>query len=299
MQLQDDQKQKDFQRKFASANRKMEEGQAAARAEALNVPYIDLSTFPVDLNAMATWSEQQCRDANAVVFFKEGNDMRVGTTHPESPVLKKLVEDLKVEKFNPSIYYISASSLIQMFGMFDKVVRPKGIVEETVEIRSGEDFKQALKNLETEQAIPATKILSVIFGAASSYGSSDVHIEPEENFIKVRFRIDGVLQDVLKLSRDYQKTIVSRVKLLSKLKLNVDNVPQDGRLSFFTDGKPTDVRVSILPSVYGEGIVMRILSNSAVSLRLDDLGFDGRSFELIKTELEKPNGMINTTGPTG
>ncbi len=299
MQLQDEQKQKDFLKKFTGANRKMEEDQASARSFSLKVPYIDLSSFPVDLGAMALWTEQQSKDANALPFYKEGNDVRVGTTDPQNAVLKDLVEKLKEEKFKVTVYLISNSSLDQMFGMLPKVIRPKVFSEEKVEISKDTKYSEQLKSLEGGNALPATKMLEIIFGAAREHGSSDIHIEPEEKVVKVRYRVDGVLQDMAKLPKTDQATIVSRVKILSKLKLNVDNVPQDGRLSFFTSGEPTDVRVSLLPSVYGEGIVMRVLSNQAVSLHLDDLGFVGHSYDLIKNELQKPNGMIITTGPTG
>jgi type IV pilus assembly protein PilB len=299
MLIQDDQKQKDFLRKFAGANRKMEEDQAAAKALELKVSYIDLSAFPVDLNAMGMWSADDSKNSSAIIFYKEGNDIRVGTTQPKSPLLDKLVKSLEEDKFRPKVYFISESSLQQMFGMFDKIVRIKVVAEDKVEIVPGKDYLPELKSLGTKATVSATEILATIFGAASNYGTSDVHIEPEETFVKVRFRVDGVLQDVARLPKEYQKTVVSRVKILSKLKLNVENIPQDGRLSFMTGKDSTDVRVSLLPSVYGEGIVMRVLTNKAANLKLDDLGFVGRSYQLIKTELEKPNGMIITTGPTG
>ncbi|MDB4939717.1 MAG: type secretion system protein [Candidatus Doudnabacteria bacterium] len=299
MLFQDDQKQKDFLRKFSSANRKMEEDQAAEKSLALKVPYIDLSSFPVDLNAMGMWSARDSKESSSVIFFKDGNDIRIGSTEPHNPLLKKLVQDLENEKFKSQVYFISQSSLKQMFDLFDKIVRVKAVTEEVVKVQPQKDYIPELKVLENKTGLPATQILATIFGAANNYGSSDIHIEPEETYIKVRFRMDGVLQDVLRLSKDYQKTIVSRIKILSKLKLNIENVPQDGRLSFTIGLKSIDVRVSILPSVYGEGIVMRVLSNQAVNLHLDDLGFVGRSYDLIKAELEKPNGMIITTGPTG
>jgi type IV pilus assembly protein PilB len=299
MLIQDDQKQKDFLRKFAGANRKMEEDQAAAKALELKVSYIDLSAFPVDLNAMGMWSADDSKNSSAIIFYKEGNDIRVGTTQPKSPLLDKLVKSLEEDKFRPKVYFISESSLQQMFGMFDKIVRIKVVAEDKVDIGPAKVYLPELKSLGTKATVSATEILATIFGAASNYGTSDVHIEPEETFVKVRFRVDGVLQDVARLPKEYQKTVVSRVKILSKLKLNVENIPQDGRLSFMTGKDSTDVRVSLLPSVYGEGIVMRVLTNKAANLKLDDLGFVGRSYQLIKTELEKPNGMIITTGPTG
>ncbi|GAC1412798.1 MAG: type IV-A pilus assembly ATPase PilB [Candidatus Doudnabacteria bacterium] len=299
MLIQDQQKQKDFFRKFVGANRQLEEDQASSRSLTMKIPYIDLSDFPVDLNAMGLWSENECKQANSIIFYKEGNDLRVGTIEPDNSVLKKLLAELSAQKLKVKVYYISQSSLNQMFGMFDKIVRVKVVAEEKVEVKEGVNYKEGIKGLASKQGVSATEILALIFGAAEEYKTSDVHIEPEEAFVKVRFRIDGVLQDILKLPKEYQKAVISRIKILSKLKLNVENIPQDGRLSFSLEGGAVDVRVSILPSIYGEGIVMRLLSNQAVSLHLDDLGFVGRSYNLIKEELQKTNGMIITTGPTG
>ncbi len=299
MLLQDSQKQKDFLRKLQNTNRQMEEDQASARSFSFGAPYIDLTTFPIDLNALGTWTDKECQDASAAIFFKEGNDVRVGTTDPDNAVLKKLLLKLKSQGLKPQAYYISQASLEQLFAMLSKVVRTKVFKEEVLETSGGTDFKSALKSLEGRSDLSATEILSVMFGAADHSKASDIHIEPEENILKIRFRLDGVLQDMLHLNRSYQKTIISRLKILAKLKLNVENIPQDGRLSFTDAGNPVDVRVSLLPSAYGESVVMRVLSNSATTLHLDDLGFSGKAYDAIKAELDKPNGMIITTGPTG
>lgn len=300
MQLQDQQTQKDFQKKLTDVNRKMEEEQASQRSFLFGIQYIDLSTFPVDLNAMGLWSEQQCTDSHAIVFYKEGNDVRVGTTDPQNPALKQNIETLKTEHgYKVTLYLISESSLQQAFKLFPKVVRHAVVKEDGVEVKAEQDYAVALKDLENGAQISATQIISVLLGAADKHGASDIHLEPEEHFIKVRFRLDGVLQDMAHLSKDYQKTIISRVKILSHLKLNVEDVPQDGRFTYMLNTKPTDVRVSVLPSAYGEGVVMRILGMGAVSLKLKELGFSDKDYELIQKELEKPNGMIITTGPTG
>ncbi|TSC66010.1 MAG: Uncharacterized protein G01um101477_257 [Candidatus Doudnabacteria bacterium Gr01-1014_77] len=300
MQLQDEQKQKDFQKKLTQVNRKMEEEQASQGSFIFGVPYIDLSTFPIDLNAMSLWSEQQCTDSHAVVFYKEGNDVRIATTDPQNPALNKNIESLKIEHgYKVSLYFVSESSLQQAFKMFPKVVRHIEAKEEGVEVKAEQDYAVSLKELEDGAKISATQILSVLLGAADKHKASDIHIEPEEHFIKIRFRLDGVLQDMAHLTKDYQKTIISRIKILSHLKLNVEDIPQDGRFTYMLDSKPTDVRVSVLPSAYGEGVVMRILGMGAVSLKLKELGFSDRDYELIQKELEKPNGMIITTGPTG
>ena len=300
MQIGDDQKQKDFLLKYQNVNRKMEEQQAAKQALALGLEYIDLSAFPVDLNALAIFTEQQSADAQSVIFYKEGNDLRVGTVQPTNEIFLRLSDELTKKKFQLKLYYISESSLKQLQSLYSKVAKPKEIEEDIVRIGKDRDYINELKTLEDEsKTFSATQILEMLLGAADKYKASDIHIEPEDHLIKVRFRLDGVLSDVLHLPKIYQSSVISRIKILSKLKLNVQDVPQDGRFTYDLLGHLTDVRVSLLPSAYGEGVVMRLLATQAVSLKLADLGFIGHSSEAIAKQIAKPNGMIITTGPTG
>jgi type II secretory ATPase GspE/PulE/Tfp pilus assembly ATPase PilB-like protein len=135
--------------------------------------------------------------------------------------------------------------------------------------------------------------------AAIKARSSDVHIEAEEKDIKIRFRIDGILHDAANIDTKLWPKIVTRVKLVSGLKINISDRPQDGRFTIFLSNEKIDVRVSTLPTAYGESVVMRLLMSSAVGLSFEDLGLRGRAFEILKMEVTKPNGMIITTGPTG
>jgi len=147
--------------------------------------------------------------------------------------------------------------------------------------------------------VSTTDLITFIIAGAVESKVSDIHIEAEEKDVKIRFRIDGILQDVAKLDREQWKQIISRVKLLSSLKINVTTRPQDGRFTIFLDGEDTDVRISTIPTAYGESVVMRILRSSVVGLKFEDLGFRGKSYEEMNRQIERPNGMIVTTGPTG
>lgn len=301
MQLQDEQKQKEFLKKYQNINRKMEEEQAQSQSLAHDIQYLDLSVFPIDLNAIALLDQNIAQDISAVIFYKDGSNLKLGTTKPDSPALKAVIEDLKKKhRYEITKYFISQSSLEQVLKLYSKVAKVPDYKEEAVTVVSGKDYEQELKNVEEMKsgAFNATKVIADIFGRAGQVQASDIHLEPEEHFIKLRFRVDGVLMDAARLPKDYQQPLISRIKILSKLKLNVTNVPQDGRLTYESDGNPVDVRVSVLPSARGEGIVMRILGNST-TLKLDDLGLTPRSANLLKAQLEKPNGMIITTGPTG
>jgi type II secretory ATPase GspE/PulE/Tfp pilus assembly ATPase PilB-like protein len=142
-------------------------------------------------------------------------------------------------------------------------------------------------------------LIQIILGAALSLDASDVHVEPEANKAKVRFRIDGVLQDIANISQDTHHQLVSRIKVLGKLKLNVANSPQDGSFGLTYNNSQVDIRVSALPSAFGESLVLRLLRQDKQSLNFDELGISDLANERLSEQMRKPNGMILTTGPTG
>jgi type IV pilus assembly protein PilB len=282
-------------------NRKMQEEEAQVQAGSLGLPYIDLHHFPVDLSVLGMFTEAEAREMRAVPFYKDLTDLRIGTNEPNHPLLLDKLRELK-EKNKVTLYFISKKGLEQTLKFYSKVLRPKAAAEEVLRVEKEENYGEMLKLMQAESEQKkknASQLLEIIFGAGMFYKSSDIHLEPEEHFFKLRFRVDGVLQDMLHISKDLQHPIVTRIKILSKLKLNVEDVPQDGRITFYYLQKPIDVRVSVLPSAYGEEIVMRLLGTSAGTLKLKDLGFSAQALEVVERQLQKPNGMVITTGPTG
>lgn len=282
-------------------NRQMEEANTEEKAKLLGLPYVNLHAFPVDLNTLALFSRTEAEEALAVPFFREHNELRIAAVDPENPLLKTKVAELS-QKYGVHIHIASASGLQYAITFYKNVVTPHAHIEEEVRLESGKNYVELLKSLANPAAqrnINISELIGALFGAAMQLSASDIHVEPEDHLIKVRARVDGVLQDIFHVEKALQEALVSRVKILSKIKLNVSNVPQDGRLTFYYGATPVDVRVSSLPSAYGEGLVLRLLGVGAVKLKLDDLGLTGRSYKIIETELQKPNGMIATTGPTG
>jgi type IV pilus assembly protein PilB len=282
-------------------NRKMEEEETKARAASLNLPYINLHNFPVDLGVLGMFTVEEAKAAGAVPFYKDVKDLRIGVTDPSNPLLAEKVRELS-EKHSVSNYLISKTSLVQAMRFYSKILHPKMASDDTVRIEKEENYLELLKLLQSEkkqQSMNMTDLAAVIFGAGIFYKASDIHIEPEDHFVKIRYRVDGVLQDMLHISKVLQKQLTARLKIISKLKLNVENVPQDGRITFYYLGKPIDVRVSSLPSAYGEEFVMRLLGTGAAKLNLKDLGFRPEALNILERLLQRPNGMIVTTGPTG
>lgn len=163
----------------------------------------------------------------------------------------------------------------------------------------GHDIKNIdqLKEIVKENSIP--KLVAGIISYALALGSSDIHIEPESKRIRVRFRVDGVLKDILALPTEYEAQVSSRIKILGTMKLDETRIPQDGRFSVGFKDREVDVRVSVLPTVYGEKTVMRILDKSQGILSLEDLGFVGSAFRIVMEQIKQPYGIILATGPTG
>ncbi len=291
----------DLARSLGDTNRSMQEREAQKQATDVGLPYVSLQGFPLDINVLSYFTEAEAKASESLPFFNDVHDLRIGTTNPQNQLLKTKVSELS-GKFKVSVYFISQASFQNAFKLYAKVLIPKEKFEEVVHVDDKVDLSAAIEKLKdqpTQLAASATELLADLFGSAISLGASDIHLEPEEHIFKVRFRIDGVLQDMLHFDPSLQQKIISRIKILAKLKLNVTNVPQDGRLSFFYGAKPVDVRVSLLPSGYGESAVMRLLGIGATNLKLAQLGLRGRAYEVIEQELAKPNGMTITTGPTG
>lgn len=156
------------------------------------------------------------------------------------------------------------------------------------------------KNIATiVQDSPISKILNTIMDYAVKNRASDIHIEPLEKELKIRCRVDGVMREVLKLPKATEPPLVSRIKILSNLKIDEHRVPQDGQFTVSSGGKNVDLRIAISPVVWGEQVVIRLLDKSGTSLKLEDMGYTGRALRTIRTSLERPNGMILTSGPTG
>ncbi|MDP3993679.1 MAG: GspE/PulE family protein [Candidatus Doudnabacteria bacterium] len=288
---------------FTDLNRKFEEQQAQRTAKVHNLPYFDLTGFPIDEVALAEMSVDEAVAAQVIPFYKEGPLLRIAIVDPKNKNLLAVLETLK-KKSEVEPYLVSKSGLEAAMGQYKKIIAPvQAGSRHEVTVATGADVLEKLKHLPLSDTatggLTISEILEMIIGAAVNTRSSDIHLEPEKKFMKVRFRIDGVLQDIATLPTPIVRNLLSRIKLLSGLKLNITSVPQDGRFSIKSDDRNLDLRVSVLPTNYGESVVIRILGIQDVGLDINDLGLRGMAFKVVQEELEKPNGMILTTGPTG
>lgn len=297
--------QEKFQEKMKNINVQDKEREAKVTASANNWQYIDLKGFPISPDTLGLFSEAEAQKLQAICFFRGSNDIRIGALDPENPQLKQRVEKLAKEYHaDVKVYLISQYSFDFAFKLYRIIPKVRKFVS-GVEITE-EDIRKFEKEIDTFQdldkklkEVSITDMFTLILAAAMKARSSDIHIEAEEKGIKIRFRIDGILHDVAELEPKVWPQVVSRVKLVSKLKINVEDKPQDGRFTIFMANEKVDVRVSSLPTAYGESVVMRLLMSSATGFAFEDLGLRGKPFEALNAEILKPNGMIVTTGPTG
>ena len=274
------------------------------RAGQLDLPYIDFAKSLLDREALPMMKRQEIIDLKAVVFLNQDGQLRMATVEPSAAVeqkLKQLAEEYRAEA---GLYLMSGDSFKRALDEYDRIPK-KSQITKTVSITAAdiEKYKNDVKDLSQlpgkMRDIPLSDVMTIILSAGIQSDVSDIHIEAEADGIKLRFRIDGVLHDMATLSKDVWKQVIARVKLLSKLKLNITEKPQDGRISIELPDDKLDIRVSTLPTAYGESVVMRLLRSSSIGLDFEALGLRGKSFMDLKREIERPNGMVLTTGPTG
>lgn len=280
------------------------ERRAQEKAASVGLPYIDLKGFPVAPEVLALLPREEAERTRTIAFLKQEDEMRIATTKPGKEA-DAIAHRLATEQgANIQIYLVSDPSMDAALKLYDALPEVKEVIygvridEQALKRFEDEvtDFRQLQERL---AKVSTTDIITLLIGAALKSGASDVHIEAEENDVKVRLRLDGLLQDAAKIPREAWKQMISRLKLLAGAKINVEGVPQDGRITIYLATEKIDIRVSFLPTAYGESVVMRILRPKAIALEFANLGIRGKALEQLTREIERPNGMVVTTGPTG
>ncbi len=298
--------------KLARLEREAEERDAQRRAIKANLSYVNLITAPINIEALALISKETAEKAKVAAVEIKKQKVALAVFDPNSLQLKEVVKNLELKGYQPSIFVVSLSGLKHAWNFYKFVVgkaeqitgkvkiEEKRLVQLESTITSLESIKGLLQVLNVEGVYDAGQVLEIILAGALANKASDVHLEPEETHVKLRLRIDGVLHDIFaEIKKNSYFYLSSRIKLLSGLKLNIHNEPQDGRFTIALPNKEIEIRTSIIPSEFGETIVLRMLDPETIMLTLQEIGFRNDDLEIIKKELEKPNGMILNTGPTG
>jgi type II secretory ATPase GspE/PulE/Tfp pilus assembly ATPase PilB-like protein len=291
--------------KMVTIEHKSKESQAKKKAASLGISYVDLKGFPISPDALTLLTHQQAEDLKAITFLFNGPELRMATVNPENQEVKDLLFQLEERnKTNGELYQISQQSFNEAIKLYDtlpKIIKSvKGIQIKEEELAKYQDQMEKVQDIAgVLKGASVTNILAIVMAAALKLGSSDIHIEAEEKRIAVRLRIDGILQVIAEIEKEKWKKIINRIKLVAGLKLNITDRPQDGRFTIYQKDKKIDVRTSTMPTAWGESVVMRILNPDSIKLKFEDLGFRKAALSKLLKEIEKPHGMIVTTGPTG
>jgi len=284
---------------------KAKEQEAQKKAAQIGVNYINFKGFPISPEILGLIPKEKAEELKVICFYKTEKEANIAAVDPQSPGVEELKSSLeKEEKLKVKLFIMSQHSFDSAFDLYKLVPKKRKIVK-GVEITEKDlkKFREQTKTFDdfqkAVQEVPITDIVAMIIAAALEARSSDIHIEAEEKDIKVRFRVDGVLQVAAFLPKKIWPRVVARIKLFTGLKINITDKPQDGRFTIYLKDDQIDVRVSTLPTNYGESVVMRLLKQSGALFEFEKLGVRGVAYEQLKREVEKPNGMIITTGPTG
>lgn len=298
-------------KRYNELRKQEEENFIEAQAKLFGVTYVKLQGITINPSALNLIPEDTARAAGVAAFEKKNKKLSVAVRNPNNPATKKVIDDLN-QNWQVTLYLASYFSLEHAWerykdrketeavkkGVLD--IDPEEIEKLTKKFKTREDvaaYVKEIRSLNTASRISNT--IESLFAGAMALGASDIHIEPEETGVRTRYRLDGVLHDVVDLELSTYSRLASRLKLLAGMLLNIHDQAQDGRFTFDMGEKNIEVRTSVIPGAAGESVVMRLLDPTVASFSMDDLGLNDVMYQVMTEELKRPNGLIITTGPTG
>jgi type IV pilus assembly protein PilB len=266
----------------------------AALAQQIGMRFVDLSDFPVDGAALASVPQTVCRRYNALPIGYEDGKLLVAMSDPANVFAIDDIRSITGMDVKPVVATKSdVSSAINRYHRADSEIDDLTMVLDQEEDDNLEGLKEVVEDA------PIVKFVNLLITQAINDRASDIHLEPTERELRVRFRIDGVLHEIMRSPKNIQSGVTSRLKIMAEINIAERRIPQDGRLSVTVGAKKIDLRVATLPCVWGEKVVMRVLDNSTAMLNLADLGFSDANYDRYSVSFNKPYGMILVTGPTG
>ncbi len=299
-------------RRLGELLKKEEEDLAQTLSGKYGLQYLDLSQTSISTDALRLLPEGEAKEAKLAIFDIVNRKISVAILSPQNKKTLEVVESLKGRGFTPTLYMVSTVGLERAWSRYKEISFASEVKAGVLDI-SNEEIQKFISKARTitdvrvlieevlkmRKGFRISRILEIILAGGLSMNSSDIHIEPEESYARIRYRLDGLLTDVLNFDLETFALLLSRIKLISGLKLNVKESAQDGRFSIQIDTASIDIRTSILPGAYSESVVLRILNPEAISVPMQELGIEPALLKLLEHEIRKPNGMLLNTGPTG
>ncbi len=292
-------------------SRDEEERQTKEYASQVNIPYVNLVSLPIPGDVLGLISKEDAARLKLVAFAKTPDAIRVATVDPSYQSLAPFIQKLQHSQSGRqvSLNVCSRPSFQYALALYDRLVPQAAKAQQvtvTEQARATTSVASIAEIKEKITKVSTTELLDTLFAGALALSASDIHLEPGEVSLKVRYRLDGVLKDIVDLPMASHKQLVSRIKFLAKLKLDVVAIPQDGRFEVATtpdaadaEGTPLDIRVATLPTPFGEALEMRILAQRGEFRALESIGFSEEVLAKIQEAITKPHGLIINTGPTG
>jgi type IV pilus assembly protein PilB len=303
---------KKTERKIKLLREREEEDLAKLLSKKYGVEYGDLSRVSIDADALKLIPEGVAKENKVAVFSKLEKNVNVAAHSPKDDGVTNVLEELKKKGFAPKIFMVSNKSLEKAWTMYKDISFSEKTKAGVLEI-SSEQIENLVKKIKTLDEVikiiketlvmkkghKTSRIIETVLAGALAMETSDVHIEPEESNARLRFRLNGMLTEILYFDTKTYNLLLSRIKILAGLKLNVKKEAQDGRFSINLGETDVEIRASSMPGAYGEAIVLRILNPETIKVSMEALGMDEDLLKAIMGELQKPNGIILNTGPTG
>ncbi|MCD6284149.1 type II/IV secretion system protein [bacterium] len=300
----------DLEEKLKSIRRKEEEEEARKKAQEFGLPYLNLSTYFIDPSVVSIVPEEEAKKGNLAVIKKEGKRIYVAVKDPLDKNTREILDKLKEQGYYYNLVVVSPKSLRKAWSKYQEIIPEASFIRQIqidtssifqfqAEIKNLNGLKEKINELQSQPISYTSKMLELILTGGLQTLASDIHFEREKNRTLLRYRIDGILYDVTYLSLENYKMLLSRIKLISGLLINITDVPQDGSFSIKLKDKFIDIRTSCIPGLYGENIVLRILNPDLIDLSFSELGLEKDMLKTMEKEIRKPNGMIVNTGPTG
>ncbi|MCE9643830.1 GspE/PulE family protein [Candidatus Parcubacteria bacterium] len=298
-------------KKIADLRSREEEELAKLLSERYGLPYLDLTRLPINSDAVRLLPEATAEEGNLALFDVVGKKLKAAVLSPKNPRTAEILQEFTDKGYLVSSFMVSKASLAHVWARYKDFSFAKESAAGVVDI-SNEAIEKTLHEVKTVEDIRArvetvlaekktyhiSRLLEIMLAGALAVGASDLHLEPEEAYVRLRYRLDGVLMDISTFDLKTFLLLLSRLKLISGLKLNLKDTSQDGRFSIKA-GSDIEIRTSILPGAYGESLVLRILNPQTINVPMDQLGIEPALYAVIEREIMKPNGMLLTTGPTG
>jgi type II secretory ATPase GspE/PulE/Tfp pilus assembly ATPase PilB-like protein len=285
-------------------NRAFKERAAAQKAKQMGYAYINIALTPINPDLLRLIPPEIAKKALLLPFFRLGKKLRVAVADPDNPETKKVIEQLKSVGFALNINIATDDGLLEAMRLYEsEQYKIKKEITTTLaedKIKAYEQEIQELKSLQDRiKTVTSEEAVYLLNIGALKTGASDIHYEPQEKAVTVRFRIDGLLHKIFEIDKGTFTNIGNQIKYQCKMKLNITNEPQDGRYSFKVNDRKVDLRVSTLPTEYGETFVCRLLDSNRQILDFEEMGFTGANLAHMNKLLSLKHGMILITGPTG